>query len=413
MPKMKTHRVPPSASKRTGSGKIVRCARATSSTSSPRRRPSGSGICVRVIVVIGGRREAPQADCFRISSFAHAGRRGPSLEHLDDLDGLDQEGIEAMPRVKARSRRPQAAQEPHPQAKPRAIMARAVASARHRPRGGREGVASTPIAIASSASAFRVLWIARINAGRARARPVVQPLHDLRSRTRPVSRSIARSSRSSRSTTPGLRRARDAGEGRLNPPPARACVGMSARARPTSRRHSRQARGESPPRQRRPAGPGSRCARPTSASKGSVAGVLRSIGQLSSPRSAAASASAPTRPRQRIEDPGSPSASSALESADIESKPSPGQRLDVSLPGAGRAPPAHCIRSTRVMRDVEDFFRGRGFSIEEGPEVETEYNNFDALNMPAITRPATCRTPSGSRAATCCAPTPRPCRSAR
>ena len=56
-------------------------------------------------------------------------------------------------------------------------------------------------------------------------------------------------------------------------------------------------------------------------------------------------------------------------------------RLDPSLPGAGRAF-GHLHPISYVMRDLERFFSARGFSIEEGPEVETEYHNFDALNMP-------------------------------
>jgi phenylalanyl-tRNA synthetase alpha chain len=56
--------------------------------------------------------------------------------------------------------------------------------------------------------------------------------------------------------------------------------------------------------------------------------------------------------------------------------------LDVSLPGVGRAL-GHLHPVTQVMRDLERFFSARGFSIEEGPEVETEYNNFEALNIPA------------------------------
>ena len=55
--------------------------------------------------------------------------------------------------------------------------------------------------------------------------------------------------------------------------------------------------------------------------------------------------------------------------------------LDVSLPGAG-GPVGHLHPVTHVQRDVEAFFLGRGYSIEDGPEVETEYNNFEALNIP-------------------------------
>jgi phenylalanyl-tRNA synthetase alpha chain len=58
------------------------------------------------------------------------------------------------------------------------------------------------------------------------------------------------------------------------------------------------------------------------------------------------------------------------------------QKLDVTLPGAG-ARTGHLHPLTRVARDLEDFFWGRGYGIEEGPEVETEYYNFEALNIPA------------------------------
>jgi phenylalanyl-tRNA synthetase alpha chain len=56
-------------------------------------------------------------------------------------------------------------------------------------------------------------------------------------------------------------------------------------------------------------------------------------------------------------------------------------RLDVTLPGAG--PPAgHLHPLTLITRDMLRFFSSLGFSIEEGPEVETDYHNFEALNIP-------------------------------
>jgi phenylalanyl-tRNA synthetase alpha chain len=58
------------------------------------------------------------------------------------------------------------------------------------------------------------------------------------------------------------------------------------------------------------------------------------------------------------------------------------QSLDVTLPGAAPAP-GHLHPVTHVTRDMVRFFTSLGFSIEEGPEVETEYNNFEALNIPA------------------------------
>lgn len=57
------------------------------------------------------------------------------------------------------------------------------------------------------------------------------------------------------------------------------------------------------------------------------------------------------------------------------------QRIDVSLPGRGQRPGAlHPI--TRTLRRIERHFANAGFAIAEGPEVETPYHNFEALNIP-------------------------------
>jgi phenylalanyl-tRNA synthetase alpha chain len=54
---------------------------------------------------------------------------------------------------------------------------------------------------------------------------------------------------------------------------------------------------------------------------------------------------------------------------------------DLTLPGY-RRPLGSIHPVTRVLREIEDIFLGLGFSIETGPEVETVYYNFDALNIP-------------------------------
>ena len=54
---------------------------------------------------------------------------------------------------------------------------------------------------------------------------------------------------------------------------------------------------------------------------------------------------------------------------------------DLTLPGY-RRPLGSIHPVTRVMREIEDIFLGLGFSIETGPEVESVYYNFDALNIP-------------------------------
>ncbi len=55
--------------------------------------------------------------------------------------------------------------------------------------------------------------------------------------------------------------------------------------------------------------------------------------------------------------------------------------LDISLPGWKRDTGSlHPL--TRISREMEEIFRELGFSYVEGPEIETEYYNFDALNHP-------------------------------
>jgi len=60
--------------------------------------------------------------------------------------------------------------------------------------------------------------------------------------------------------------------------------------------------------------------------------------------------------------------------------------IDVTLPAPGIRPGSlHPI--TQLQQEIEDLFTSLGFAILDGPEVETEEHNFDALNIPA-THPA-------------------------
>jgi len=61
--------------------------------------------------------------------------------------------------------------------------------------------------------------------------------------------------------------------------------------------------------------------------------------------------------------------------------------VDVTLPGAPPQPLGRLHLLTATRREIEDVFLGLGFRIAEGPEVETVYYNFDALNH-APTHPA-------------------------
>lgn len=55
--------------------------------------------------------------------------------------------------------------------------------------------------------------------------------------------------------------------------------------------------------------------------------------------------------------------------------------LDVTLPGVAR-PQGHEHILTQVIEDICSVFEGLGFAVQEGPEIETEFNNFAALNIP-------------------------------
>ena len=58
------------------------------------------------------------------------------------------------------------------------------------------------------------------------------------------------------------------------------------------------------------------------------------------------------------------------------------ERIDVTLPGiAPRLGHIHPL--TQITSEIIDVFYGMGFSVAEGPEVETDHYNFDALNTPA------------------------------
>jgi phenylalanyl-tRNA synthetase alpha chain len=57
------------------------------------------------------------------------------------------------------------------------------------------------------------------------------------------------------------------------------------------------------------------------------------------------------------------------------------ERVDLSLPGVGRPIGSHHL-IRQVFQQIEDIFVSIGFSVVEGPEIETPYYNFEALNIP-------------------------------
>ncbi len=58
-----------------------------------------------------------------------------------------------------------------------------------------------------------------------------------------------------------------------------------------------------------------------------------------------------------------------------------GERIDISLPGIRRRLGAeHPV--IRTMNEIVGVFRNLGYSVSEGPEIETDYYNFESLNFP-------------------------------
>src|SRR5215831_1983703 len=57
------------------------------------------------------------------------------------------------------------------------------------------------------------------------------------------------------------------------------------------------------------------------------------------------------------------------------------ERLDVTLPGI-RPPLGAEHPMLRTMNEIVNVFRAMGYSVADGPEIETDYLNFEALNFP-------------------------------
>ena len=112
--------------------------------------------------------------------------------------------------------------------------------------------------------------------------------------------------------------------------------------------------------------------------KGSVSGVLRTLGALP-PGERAALGAAANRAKAQLEawaDARHLTLVAAEQGAALLQN-----RIDVTLPGA--APPrGHMHPVSVVERAMHQFFAGLGYSVEDGPEVETDWHNFGALNFP-------------------------------
>jgi phenylalanyl-tRNA synthetase alpha chain len=111
--------------------------------------------------------------------------------------------------------------------------------------------------------------------------------------------------------------------------------------------------------------------------KAELPNLLRTVAQLP-PEERAATGKAANQARQAleraIEAKGAQLAVSELEQR-LEQ-----DRVDVTLPADPLPAIGRLHLMTQTRREIEDVFVGLGFNVEEGPEVETVYYNFDALN---------------------------------
>lgn len=57
------------------------------------------------------------------------------------------------------------------------------------------------------------------------------------------------------------------------------------------------------------------------------------------------------------------------------------ESIDVTLPGRGQQP-GHLHPITRVVKRIQTIFERMGYAVVEGPEIEDDYHNFEALNIP-------------------------------
>jgi phenylalanyl-tRNA synthetase alpha chain len=113
--------------------------------------------------------------------------------------------------------------------------------------------------------------------------------------------------------------------------------------------------------------------------KGQITALLKGLGKLSAEDRPAAGARINVV-KQELQDLIG-ARKSSLESAAIEARLS-AETIDVSLPGRGQSTGGiHPV--TRTIERMEDFFAAIGFEVVEGPEIEDDYHNFEALNIPA------------------------------
>src|SRR5690606_19481980 len=112
--------------------------------------------------------------------------------------------------------------------------------------------------------------------------------------------------------------------------------------------------------------------------KGELTVLMQTLGKLSAeerPQAGALINAAKSQEQDALN-----SRKDSLEQAALTAKLA-AEKIDVTLPGRGQVSGSlHPV--TRTLERVEQFFTRIGYSVAEGPEVEDDYHNFEALNIP-------------------------------
>jgi phenylalanyl-tRNA synthetase alpha chain len=111
---------------------------------------------------------------------------------------------------------------------------------------------------------------------------------------------------------------------------------------------------------------------------GSITGQLKSLGKMS-PEERSAEAPKIHALREKVTK-AIADRKAELESAELEQKLAT-ESIDLSLP-APEAPQGSVHPVSQVMDELAEIFADLGFSVAEGPEIEDQWHNFTALNMP-------------------------------
>lgn len=113
--------------------------------------------------------------------------------------------------------------------------------------------------------------------------------------------------------------------------------------------------------------------------KGSITGLLKGLGKLSAEERPAAGAEI-NKVKQALQQLIG-ERKDLLESAAVAEQLA-NETIDVTLPGRGQDTGGlHPV--TRTIERIAEFFEAIGFDTVEGPEIEDDYHNFEALNIPA------------------------------